>query len=159
MQAVNNVRTQPNRSAICAQLETLVWLRASTPFVLLIAGLSDPIANYDSTLLPSSAPDKSFESLSGRWNFASFAIVAIIPSVWQWCEDWYRGTMNSASVLRKWPFLKEKAGERQCRAVRGGSWHSWDPDELLSSYRGGDTPDYRDDLNGFPCVLAWESSR
>src|SRR6266480_7787773 len=43
MQAVNNVRTQPNRSAIRAQLETLVWLRASTPFVLLIAGLSDPI--------------------------------------------------------------------------------------------------------------------
>jgi len=70
MQAVNNVRTQPNRKAIRAQLETLVCLRASTPFVLLIAGLSDPITNYDSTLLPSSAPDKSFERLSGRWNFA-----------------------------------------------------------------------------------------
>jgi hypothetical protein len=66
MQAVNKVRTQPNRSALRAQLEKLVCLRASTPFVLLIAGLSDPIADYDSTLLPSSAPDKSFERLSER---------------------------------------------------------------------------------------------
>jgi formylglycine-generating enzyme required for sulfatase activity len=42
--------------------------------------------------------------------------------------------------------------------VRGASWLSDYPEDLLSSFRG-DIPGYRCDFFGFRCVLVGESSR
>ena len=56
-------------------------------------------------------------------------------NVYEWCEDWYDPTAQ------------------KYRVERGASWLSLDPDILLSSYRGSDPPDGRDDYIGFRCVL------
>ncbi len=56
-------------------------------------------------------------------------------NVWQWCEDWYDG-------------------EQKSRLLRGASWdYGGGPDYLVSSYRGGLSPDYRINVIGFRCVL------
>jgi Sulfatase-modifying factor enzyme 1/TIR domain len=43
-------------------------------------------------------------------------------NVWQWCEDWYSKEMNEREVLDKYPDLKDDAGGRKQRVVRGASW-------------------------------------
>ena len=55
-------------------------------------------------------------------------------NVWEWCEDWYRSG-NSYRVLR------------------GASWNYYNPVGLLSSIRINYTPDYRNVIIGFRCVL------
>ena len=55
-------------------------------------------------------------------------------NVWEWCEDWY-------------------SGNQAYRVLRGASWGSSIPTTLLSSYRGGFTPDGRYNYVGFRCVL------
>ena len=55
-------------------------------------------------------------------------------NVWEWCEDWYDS-------------------DQKYHVLRGGSWLSDDPRDLLSSYRYYSTPDARYDFNGFRVVL------
>jgi hypothetical protein len=43
--------------------------------------------------------------------------------------------------------------------LRGGSWNNDHPDNLLSSNRNNNTPDNRNDNNGFRVVLVSGSSR
>jgi len=40
------------------------------------------------------------------------------------------------------------------RVSRGGSWNNDESMNLASSYRNNDTPDNRNDNNGFRCVVA-----
>jgi serine/threonine protein kinase/formylglycine-generating enzyme required for sulfatase activity len=56
-------------------------------------------------------------------------------NVWEWCMDKFENTMN-------W------------RTLRGGSWATSRPDELLSSYRRAYAPFFRCDDVGFRCVIA-----
>ena len=60
-------------------------------------------------------------------------------NVWEWCEDWY-----------------DPAGLKAYRVLRGASWVNGNPDRLLSSYRGVNTPDDRINYIGFRCVLVGE---
>jgi formylglycine-generating enzyme required for sulfatase activity len=61
-------------------------------------------------------------------------------NLWQWCEDWYNA-------------------QEQYRVLRGASWGTINPGNLLASSRRSFTPDYRLDTVGFRCVLAVASSR
>ena len=74
-------------------------------------------------------------------------------NVWQWCEDWYRASMNESAVLEKQPFLQEDGDGQKYRVVRGGSWHNNVPEDLCSSGRYRDGPERRYNYNGFRCVL------
>ena len=56
-------------------------------------------------------------------------------NVYEWCEDWYDPAAKAYRVLR------------------GACWGNGGPVGLLSSYRGGDSPDYRYSGIGFRCVL------
>jgi serine/threonine protein kinase/formylglycine-generating enzyme required for sulfatase activity len=56
-------------------------------------------------------------------------------NVWEWCMDKFQNTMN-------W------------RTLRGGSWATSRPEEMLSSYRRGYGPLFRCDEIGFRCVIA-----
>jgi serine/threonine protein kinase/formylglycine-generating enzyme required for sulfatase activity len=56
-------------------------------------------------------------------------------NVWEWCADLYNKTS-------RW------------RVLRGGSWATSRPEEMLSSYRRGFDPSFRHDDIGFRCVIA-----
>ena len=76
-------------------------------------------------------------------------------NVWEWCEDEYKATMNSAEARKASPVLeKEKASDgTPFRGVRGGSWDSDDEIILRSSFRINALPSNRFDNRGFRCVL------
>jgi formylglycine-generating enzyme required for sulfatase activity len=57
-------------------------------------------------------------------------------NVWEWCQDSY-GASNP-----RWGVL------------RGGSWATSRAEEMLSSYRRGFDPSFREDDVGFRCVIA-----
>lgn len=61
-------------------------------------------------------------------------------NVWEWCMDRFNQSTN-------W------------RALRGGSWATSRPEEMLSSYRRGYDPLFRMDDVGFRVVIAPEGSR
>jgi formylglycine-generating enzyme required for sulfatase activity len=75
-------------------------------------------------------------------------------NVFEWCQDWYRDSMNDADVVAD--FKKrgfDDGGGNQCRVLRGGSWLNYTEVDLRSSYRNGDTPTGRYDYLGFRVVL------
>ena len=55
-------------------------------------------------------------------------------NVWEWCKDRFNQTTN-------W------------RVLRGGSWATSRPEEMLSSYRRGYDPRFRMDDVGFRLVI------
>jgi len=62
-------------------------------------------------------------------------------NVWEWCQDAYGKTNPRWGVLR------------------GGSWATSHPEEMLSSYRRGFDPGFREDDVGFRCVIATDSGK
>jgi serine/threonine protein kinase len=56
-------------------------------------------------------------------------------NVWEWCASAYNKTS-------------------QWRVLRGGSWATSRPEEMLSSFRRGSDPSFRHDDIGFRCVIA-----
>ena len=57
-------------------------------------------------------------------------------NVWEWCQDAFGKTNPRWGVLR------------------GGSWATSRPEEMLSSFRRGFDPSFREDDVGFRCVIA-----
>jgi serine/threonine protein kinase/formylglycine-generating enzyme required for sulfatase activity len=76
---------------------------------------------------PRTAPVTAFDANAG-------ALYWLGGNVWEWCIDKYENTMN-------W------------RTLRGASWATSRPEELLSSYRRGYGPLFRSDDVGFRCVM------
>ncbi len=93
--------------------------------------------NYDSSL---SVDSYANTSPVGSFTANSFGLYDLGGNVWEWCEDWYDGAQAS-------------------RVLRGGSWISRNPANLLSSFRRGGSPDFRDGSLGFRCVLVGGMSR
>jgi len=73
---------------------------------------------------------------------------------------WYQSSREgNAEGLRRayclWPLAARLKRRRRktSRVLRGGSWNNNDPRNLLASYRNDNTPDNRDNNNGFRVVL------
>jgi hypothetical protein len=84
----------------------------------------------------------SFEQTSPVGSFPANAcgLYDMVGNVCEWCMDWYDSDKNG-------------------RVLRGASWRSNFPANLLSSSRINYYPDLRNDNVGFRCVLVGESSR
>ena len=111
---------------------------------LRFAGNYDPSFEVDSFANTSPVGDFSANPL-GLYDMGG--------NVWQWCEDWYRASMNERALLEKYDDLKEDGGGQKYRVVRGGSWGTFYPERLLSAARNYDIPGPRNSYNGFRCVL------
>ena len=77
-------------------------------------------------------------------------------NVWQWCDDDYRASMNSADVLQKFPTLRQEkeSDGTPLTLFRGGSWLDHEPLLLRSSCRFPSNLSKRADTSGFRVVLA-----
>jgi formylglycine-generating enzyme required for sulfatase activity len=69
-------------------------------------------------------------------------------NVWEWCEDWYHETYDSAPTDGTVWLI---GGERKYRVVRGGSWKQ-SASGLHSASRAWGTTDVRGDYAGFRVV-------
>jgi len=84
----------------------------------------------------------------------AWGLYDMIGNVAEWCQDWYRHSLNEADVVEA---LKqagiEDGGGNQYRVLRGGSWLGGTGILLRSSGRGFDAPSYRYGHVGFRVVL------
>jgi formylglycine-generating enzyme required for sulfatase activity/serine/threonine protein kinase len=81
-----------------------------------------------------STHEYKFTSPVGTFPANRYGLHDMGGNVWQWCDDWYDSKQLG-------------------RVLRGGSWNTFDPVNLLSSYRTLINPAYRGGSYGFRCVL------
>jgi formylglycine-generating enzyme required for sulfatase activity len=83
----------------------------------------------------------NFDRTSPVASFAAnrYGIYDLGGNAFEWCEDWYDS-------------------DQKFRVLRGASWFNGDSDNLSSSSRSGQPPDYRAWALGFRCVLVVGSS-
>ncbi len=77
-------------------------------------------------------------------------------NVWQWCEDYYRASMNGWLLRQKCEFLQDEGIIRPYRVLRGGSWRTTSNRLVRSDVRYPGIPNASSDNTGFRCVLAKE---
>jgi len=67
--------------------------------------------------------------------------------------SWYQFSREGNSVGLRRAYARWKRRQRKsARVVRGGSWNNDNPDNFLGSNRNNNTPDNRNDNNGFRCA-------
>lgn len=80
-----------------------------------------------------------FTAPVGSFKANRFGLFDLGGNVEEWCEDWYDS-------------------EKTSRVCRGDDWGGYNPDHLLSSYRGRSEPKRRANTTGFRVVLASEEN-
>jgi serine/threonine-protein kinase len=74
-------------------------------------------------------------------------------NVWEWVSDWYNFYYYSKS-----PQINPMGPDSgEYRVLRGGSWYGFFTNERLT-FRAWNTPDNRDMVTGFRCVVPVTSS-
>ena len=97
----------------------------------------------------------AYTSPVGSFVGNAFGLHDLGGNVWEWCEDKYKATMNSAEVRKTHPFLEmDKTSDgTPYRVVRGGSWLDNQEIKLRSSSRNRGETTFRCIFHGFRCVL------
>ena len=75
-------------------------------------------------------------------------------NVAEWCATFYKSSLNSDTVLREFPLLKNDKGGASNRVIRGASWHDSTQMRLRSDVRESQAPGVRVVTLGFRCVVA-----
>jgi len=78
-------------------------------------------------------------------------------NVFEWCQDWYERGMNSPDARIENKRLEDDGDGVKYKVLRGASWIFRDPITLQFSYRACNTPESRNGLYGFRCVLVIEA--
>ncbi|MCW5556484.1 MAG: SUMF1/EgtB/PvdO family nonheme iron enzyme [Verrucomicrobiae bacterium] len=95
-------------------------------------GLGQP---QDHNRIPDYTDGHAQTAAVGTYSANAFGLFDLGGNLWEWTEDWYDES-------------------RKFRVLRGGSWFNGAPAGLLSSFRGQDTPQRRNDRIGFRVVCA-----
>jgi len=75
----------------------------------------------------------------------------------EWCEDFFRDSMNEVEARQIWTDGGIEAGSRDHhRVIRGGSWYEWREPFLRSHYRSSGQPDWGQAHLGFRLVAELE---
>lgn len=120
--------------------------------------------NYFDTAATSMLPGTGWPQVPGNDGYSRTSPVGTYPpnqfglydmggNLWQWCQDWYVKSMNSADLLKKYPGLANDGGGQKFKVQRGASWSAYVSDYMLSAYRNYDAPNGCYDNYGFRCVL------
>jgi formylglycine-generating enzyme required for sulfatase activity len=82
-----------------------------------------------------------------------FGLYDMGGNVLEWCSTWYTADLNDDETKKAFPAAADDQGGQAYRVLRGASWNDDTRENLRSSYRGNDHPMFRNDANGFRCVL------
>lgn len=107
----------------------------------------------DYPVIPGYRDDYAWTSPVDSFGANSLGLFNLAGNVAEWCEDWYRSTMNTPEILRLYPDLAADSAAQKYRVLRGGSWADDDRNYLLSAFRYGSLPEDRDVNVGFRVVL------
>jgi len=83
----------------------------------------------------------------GQWEDNGFGLYDILGNVWEWTEDWYKGSYNGAALID--PKGPEKGTQK---VLRGGSWFDY-PRYARASNRWRMEPTSHLYFIGFRCAL------
>jgi len=120
--------------------------------------------NYADEAFASSLPGKGWHYVPGNDGYPltspvgsfranAYGLYDMGGNVWQWCDDWYRASMNSDELGKRHRSLTNDGGGSKYKVLRGASWDSDVSDYLLTSFHFYDDPANRDIYNGFRLVL------
>jgi serine/threonine protein kinase len=109
--------------------------------------ITTPLGSYDDGYTRTS-PVGSFPA-------NRFGLYDMGGNVWQWLEDPYLASMNTADQIKRLPGLRNEISTDGMHlvTVRGGSWLVFIESFMRSSYHDPVHPGFRGDKLGFRCVL------
>jgi len=74
----------------------------------------------------------------GKFHPNQYGLYDMGGNVWQWCDDYYDTSMNSADLTNKYPRMA--APSQMYRVIRGASWWADNPQDMLEADNWADAP-------------------